>query len=194
MTTLDKEIREKQGNLWAWNGINPYRAHPLFVLGLENKHKITAPMINRSAKQLMDRERVVGNTETKEIKGMSARRSQELLIFPATRVICELMRIPPVQIPKAEIEELKKLAADHYKYLNPLPPPTGINCNWEVIANRLSDLIAQQELDVPEIDAPKFSENPALKRQVYSGISFRQRKRKAREYGDEQENDGKLSG
>jgi hypothetical protein len=179
-------IKEKQANLWEWRGTNPYRRHPLEILSLDKQERAGHNEISGKAKTLEDRRRVEQQNRKEAesadaklaINDMTPSRAKDLLTHPVTRVICELMRVPPVEISKEELSELKRLA-DVFKSEVELPWPEAVACSWKSIANNLLKHLAEDEDPDCQIEVSvDFGDGPELGRHSFTGISFSPRLRK----------------
>src|SRR5262245_5456224 len=179
-------IREKQANLWGWRGTNPYRRHPLEILSLDKQEIAAHNEISQKVKVLEERRRAERQgqkaTESDDAKpetdDMTPSRAKDLLTHPVTRVICELMRVPPVEISKEELSELKRLA-DVFKSEVELPWPEAVACRWKSIAINLLKLLSQDEGQDGQVEVSvDFGDGPELDRHRFTGVSFSPRLRK----------------
>lgn len=174
MNKISQLIKEKQGNLWAWDGRNPYSKHPIRVFDFEEKQKISVAMIKSAVQQIEARNKHNSEKDTNSIANVSLQKNEKLLLEPITRVLCELMRIPPVEIPKNELAEIKEMAED-FKNLENLPKPSGIACNWEILAREIAMALQGDRIDIPSLTPTEGNEPPIeyLKQKVL--IPFRRR-------------------
>lgn len=178
---LKQNIEDKDGNLWESRSRNPYRQHPLMLLELDKQTNVTAQMISASVQKLSGRQRAgVKSISATEAGTMTPSRARDLLMRPETRVICELMRIPPVEIPKEDLDELKQLAGEMFKEPVSLPWPDAIGCEWERVAEVILKFVSTQAemLELPRVIQPEFGPPLELPRQNFTGVSFRARRKK----------------
>ena len=175
---LKKSIDEKQGNLWEWRGANPYHRHPLKLLNLENQPGVSAQVIRASVEKLLSRRRVQ-DSEADEA-AMSPSRAKDLLMRPETRLICEMMRMPPVEAPSEEMEKLKHMAGETFKDPAALPWPEAVGCRSEDLAGILRRFLESgSEAHEASFESRKgFGPDLELERLSFTGISFRPRLRK----------------
>lgn len=174
LTKLRATLEAKQGNLWEWQGVNPYDGHAFEVLGLAREPHVKPQVVNAAVQRLAQRERL-GDRDA-----MMSERARELLMTPETRVFCELLRMPPVAIPKEEIEQARRAADEAFRDPPSLPPCDEVTLHRDEALARLAARIVEEELQfepLPEVDLER-TEAPAIERQHFAGITFRQRTRK----------------
>lgn len=171
---LKQNVEDKNGNLWESRS-NPYRLHPLMRLELDKQVSVTAQMISGAVQKLLARERAGGQSvSASDASGMTPSRAKDLLMRPETRVICELMRIPPVEVPKEELDALKQLSGEMFKDPVNLPWPNTIGCSWEKVAQVILRVASAQTetLEAPLVINPDLGAPMELPRQNFTGISF----------------------
>ena len=141
----DNIIINSQANLWQWNGKNPYRNNPLKILGCDRQKKITPQIVKASAEKLIAKERV---TEAVQKDGLSARQCRDLMLNPISRVICELMRMPPETVDPDVYNKLKAISTEHFKKQPQLPESKVVHIDWKLLAGEL----LQTEISTPVLE------------------------------------------
>lgn len=168
---LRQTLETRQGNLWEWRRTNPYVDHPLEVLGFQRDPQVTPPKIREAVQQVAQRG---------EDGPLVSSRARELLMTPETRVFCELLRIPPVAVPKDEIEQVRRTAQESFGHAPELPPIDDVALRSGETLRRITETIAREEPRfeaLPHVDLDGTSA-PEIERQHFAGITFRQRARR----------------
>ncbi len=180
-------IGDKEGNLWAWRGINPYRQHPLKLLELAYKEPVTLSQINGQYRRLQKRLDQGHQHEPEAGVSLSALgRARELLMTPETRVLCELMRMPPVKVSSDDVAALAKLAEELFEKPRTLPEPLPLRLAWESFLDVVLEFLAAQTDDdgAPDLGpVPAMGPAPAFRRLHSAGVSFRIRKKQPLNHG-----------
>lgn len=174
MGNVNKQSKKKKTNPWEWNGTNPYKLHPLGVLGMEDKPSVTAAMIKTAVHQMESRIKLK-TSEENSVDNMLLVKIQELLLDPYTRVFCELMRVPPVEIPKDDLNGIKKTAAKQFKSLDPFPEPEKIDCNWGVLAEEIVSLLKADNIKTADIEMPTLSDSEKMDLKSKTIVTFQRR-------------------
>lgn len=175
-TMIKKYIQDKQANLWEWQSLNPYESHPLAILGLDTLSDVKPAMIKNSCTQLLARIRTGAMEPGADASETSIRKAQDLLLKPCTRVLCELMRFPPVSISKEDHQQLKLISQEYFKKVAQLPEPQGISCNFEAFASLLLECFLQDEIELPTLaDANDDVKAIPVPRSAHYGTSFQPR-------------------
>lgn len=167
-------LADLNGNLWEWRGANPYEEHPLQVLGIDHEPDLTPQVIAAAVKKLALRE------QQSQRAGMLSGRARELLMDPVARIFCELMRIPPVALPKDDIERVKRAAEERYKNRPDLPPVDDLTVQADNVLQHVVEAIVAEEPGLDPLPAVDIDAAPPLEieRQRFAGIVFRQRSRR----------------
>lgn len=175
LARIREAVREAGANLWEWNGVNPYRDHPLRVLGLESKEVVLPAAVATAVRR--EEERAIHDRDaTNEAGGsMPAVQAAELLRHPVTRVICELLRVPPVEVPANDLKELRALAKE-IGGMPALPSPARIGVHEDALVETFLAFVRElraEEWDVPTAD---FGPAPEFPHGAHVGIEFRPRR------------------
>lgn len=181
---LKQELDAKQANLWEWRGVNPYVGHPLGLLGLEREAEVTPKKINAATQMLQNRlkqgvdDGAADPARVAAAAGMSPGRAKDLLMKPVTRVMCELLRMPPVPLPKEELEPLRRRAGELFRGVPEPPPIDDLSLDWRAALDQVARIVLRHEpaLDVRAGAGVEIGPAPQFERRIGVGVSFKRRR------------------
>jgi hypothetical protein len=175
---LHAAVAENQGNLWRWSRDNPYKGNPLLLLGFQRVEKVQGAKIQVALATRLKKARLTGEKEKEE--GTPLSQLAQMLMVPASRVIAELMRVPPVALSKEDKAGLPSLGQFTRKNKPALPDPDELDLNSDPLGELLLDFLTSRADDglagVPEVE---LGVDPEFDRPNHVGITFPIRSAKA---------------